>query len=163
MRARAFAIQVDRTNCVNAMTLAENTLHQARGNGRADWIAVFDEASLASEASLCFMQLAEYSEAELRAREVVRLRSEDRVRSRAFGQLTLAGVLLRAGRVEEAAALGQEICVMTRSLSSARVTRRINDLALALRTASNGPDVTGFLALVNPAVVEEESTVEWPV
>ncbi|MFC0112607.1 helix-turn-helix domain-containing protein [Kibdelosporangium aridum] len=163
MRARAFAIQVNRTSCINALKLAERVLQDASDEGKADWIAVFDEASLASEASLCFMQLAEYSEAELRAKEVIRLRSGDRVRSRAFGQLTLANVLLRAGRVEEAAMLGQEVCMLTRSLSSARVTRRIHDLAGALQAVSSGPEVTEFVALVQPTAVEERRTTAWPV
>jgi enoyl-CoA hydratase/carnithine racemase len=167
MRARAFALQVDRTSCVNALKLADRVMEQAKAEEIADWIAAFDEASLASEASLCFVQLAEYSEAELRAREVIRLRSGDRVRSRAFGQLTLANILLQAGRVDEAAALGREVCLLTQSLSSTRVADRLNDLARGVKAVSSGPEIVDFLAtlqaLDGTSPDEEGHTVAWPV
>jgi transcriptional regulator with XRE-family HTH domain/enoyl-CoA hydratase/carnithine racemase len=167
MRARAFALQVDRTSCVNALKLADRVMEQAKAEEIADWIAAFDEASLASEASLCFVQLAEYSEAELRAREVIRLRSGDRVRSRAFGQLTLANILLQAGRVDEAAALGREVCLLTQSLSSTRVADRLNDLARGVKAVSSGPEVVDFLAtlqaLDGTSPDEEGHTAAWPV
>lgn len=110
------------------------------------------------------MQLAEYSEAELRAKEVIRLRSGDRVRSRAFGQLTLANILLRPGRVAEAAALGDEVNLMTQQLTSERVTRRLDELANAVEAATCGPEAAAFLAtLERPAVVDGRRTTAWPV
>jgi hypothetical protein len=89
--------------------------------------------------------LSEHREAEHHAREVIRLRSGDRVRSRAFGQLTLANVLTEAGRIDEAALLGQEVCQLTPSLSSARVVQRLNELGHSLAAARSIPEVAGFL------------------
>jgi hypothetical protein len=133
----------------------------------ADWISGFDEASLASEAALCFLDLAEFEEAERQAREVIRLRSGDRVRSRVFGQLTLAKVLVGAGRVEEAAVIGTEVCGTAASLSSGRVVQRIDQLASTLKPVRRVPEVATFLAAqgagARGADSKEGRTATWPV
>jgi hypothetical protein len=128
MRARAFALTGENQACAQSLDTAESLLESAAGEVPADWIANFDEASLASEAALCFLDLAEYAEAEQRAAIAIRLRSGDRVRSRAFGQLTMANILVGAGRLDEAAAFGNEVCKATASLSSTRVLDRLNAL-----------------------------------
>ncbi len=56
----------------------------------------------------------------------------DRVRSRAFGKLTLARVLVHAGRPDEAAAHGRAVCAVAPSLSSVRVHRQLTGLGAAL-------------------------------
>lgn len=133
----------------------------------ADWITGFDEASLAGEAALCFLDLAEYEEAEHQAREVIRLRSGDRVRSRVFGQLTLAKVLASAGRVDEAAVVGTEVCGTASSLSSGRVVRRLDLLARNLEDARRVPEVEAFLAAQGAGAcgtgAQEGRTATWPI
>jgi DNA-binding XRE family transcriptional regulator len=167
MRARAFALRGERRSCTQELDAAERTLTGANNETAADWIASFDDASLASEAALCFLQLTEYREAESQAREVIRLRSGDRVRSRAFGQLTLANVLLEAGRPDEAAMLGQEVCRSTTSLSSARVVQRLHNLGRSLAPARSAPEVAAFLlalgALGHGPDGHEGRTITWPV
>jgi len=167
MRARAFALRGERTRCTHELDTAERILTGANNEPAADWIANFDDASLASEAALCFLQLTEYREAERQAREVIRLRSGDRVRSRAFGQLTLANVLLEAGRPDEAASLGQEVCQLTTSLSSARVVQRLRELGQSLAVVRSLPEVADFLtalAALSPVPGKQEGrTVTWPV
>ncbi|WP_158851160.1 helix-turn-helix domain-containing protein [Saccharothrix deserti] len=146
MRARGLALVGDRVGCARALEDAERTLGHAAGEEPAKWIAAFDEASLASEAALCFLQLTELGEAERRAREVIRLRSGDRVRSRTFAQLTLANVLVHAGRTDEAAAIGHEACSTITSLNSARVVHQLRALGGVLSLAPKSPEVATFLA-----------------
>lgn len=166
MRARGLALIGDRVGCCNALEDAESILDAAAGEQPARWIAGFDGGSLASEAALCFLQLTELGEAERRAREVIRLRSGDRVRSRTFAQLTLANVLVHAGRVDEAAAIGHEACSTTASLSSARVVPQLRALGGVLSLAPKSKPVSSFLtALASLSITsgEHNCAVSWPV
>lgn len=167
MRARAFGLEGERRSCTVELDAAESVLELSARERAADWLSGFDRASLASEAALCFLDLAEFEEAERRAREVIRLRSGDRVRSRAFGQLTLANVLVRAGRVDEAAVIGTDVCGTAASLSSGRVVQRIDQLARTLKSSRRVPEVVTFLAAkgagARGADAEEGRTATWPV
>lgn len=167
MRARGLALIGDRAGCCNALEDAERVLDKVHGEQPAQWVAGFDEASLASEATLCFLQLTELGEAERCAREVIRLRSGDRVRSRTFAQLTLANVLVHAGRVDEAAAIGHEACDTTASLHSARVVHQLRALGGVLSLAPKTSEVSSFLAALaglSAASGELNSAASsWPV
>ncbi|WP_394620122.1 helix-turn-helix domain-containing protein [Lentzea sp. JNUCC 0626] len=167
MRARALALSGENQACAQALDTAESLLDRAAGEKPADWIANFDEASLASEAAQCFLDLAEYAEAEQRATTAIALRSGDRVRSRAFGQLTMANILIGAGRPDEAAAFGNEVCKVTASLSSTRVLDQLNDLGRTLASASSVPEVAHFLAtlgaLSHVSDAQEGQSAKWPV
>ncbi|MDX8140520.1 MULTISPECIES: transcriptional regulator [Lentzea] len=167
MRARAFGLAGERRPCTEELNAAEAMLDISAGEQSADWITGFDEASLAGEAALCFLDLAEYEEAEHQAREVIRLRSGDRVRSRVFGQLTLAKVLVGAGRVDEAAVVGTEVCGTASSLSSGRVVRRLDLLARNLEGARRVPEVEVFLAAQGAGTrgtgAQEGRTATWPI
>ena len=167
MQARAFALSGDRHACTQALDCAKCTLASANTEAAAEWIARFDDASLASEAALCFLRLAELEDAEHQAREVIRLRSGDRVRSRAFGQLTLAKVLVKAGRIEEAAALGHDVCRLATTLSSVRVIHRLQELGNSLAASRRMPEVSTFLAalgsLSRVTHEQEGQGVTWPV
>lgn len=167
MRARALALVGEHQACAQSLDTAESLLDRAAAEKAADWIANFDEASLASEAAQCFLDLAEYAEAEQRATTAIQLRSGDRVRSRAFGQLTMANILIGAGRLDEAAAFGSEVCKVTASLSSTRVLDQLNELGRTLASARNVPEVAHFLAtlgaLSHVSDAQEGQTATWPV
>ncbi|MFL6122893.1 hypothetical protein [Actinophytocola sp.] len=164
MRARGLAAQGDRHACGAALTEAEHVLATARDEEPAEWIAGFDEASLANEAALCLRQLGDLRGAEQQAKLVIRLRVGDRVRSRAFGQLTLAGVLVDAGRVDEAATIGTELCTVAGSLTSARVRARLDRLGAALRPHAAVPEVAAFLdALASITPQTDTTDTGWPV
>ena len=146
MCARAAAMQSRVKECHVALEAADDALRNRVGSTRAVWIAGFDEASLAGESALCFYSLGALGEAEDRARKVIELRRiGDRVRSRTFGQLTLANVLVKAGAVEEAARIGSEICLVAASLNSARVRSGISRLGKSLRASRAVHDVALFL------------------
>jgi len=122
---------------------------------------------LASEAAQCFLDLAEYAEAEQRAATAIQLRSGDRVRSRALGRLTMANILIGTGRLDEAAAFGSEVCKVTASLSSTRVLDQLNELGRTLASARSVPEVAHFLAtlgaLSRVSDGQKGQSSTWPV
>jgi hypothetical protein len=89
------------------------------------------------------------------------------VRSRAFGQLTLARVLVDAGRPDEAAAVGREVCSIAQSLTSARVRARLDSLGGILAARKESPDVAAFLSELDSLRSPEEFPLadgaSWPV
>lgn len=87
----------------------------------------------------------------------------DRVRSRAFGQLTLARVLVHAGRPDEAAVHGRAVCAVAPSLTSARVRRQLPELGAALHPYRDATEEAGFLGQLStlPATTRKEPV--WPV
>jgi hypothetical protein len=168
MHARAAAMQGQEKECRLALDAARDALRNCGNSARVEWIAGFDEASLASEAALCFYSLGALGEAESQARKVIELRrSGDRVRSRTLGQLTLANVLLKSGAVDEAARMGSEICLAVESLNSARVRSGLSRLGESLRASWTVPDVTLFLGhltqLAEKSVVASCNQTRWPL
>jgi hypothetical protein len=145
---------------------AERVLERLHEDTPAEWISQFDEASLAGEAALCYDALGDRRQAERQARRVLELRVGDRVRSRAFGQLTLAEVLVGGGEIDEAASLGREVCAALGALTSSRVRSRLTDLKVALTPHRSVPEVQLFLAdcshVLQPAAVSKADTA-WPV
>ncbi|MGH3806639.1 MAG: helix-turn-helix domain-containing protein [Pseudonocardiaceae bacterium] len=168
MCARAAAVQNRAKECRLALDAARDALCDHGGSPRVDWIAGFDEASLAGESALCFYSLGAFGEAEGQARKVIELRRiGDRVRSRTFGQLTLANVLLKIGAVDEAARMGSEICLVATSLNSARVRSGISRLGKFLDASRSVPDVAVFLdhltRLTEKTVRVSHDRARWPL
>ncbi|MEA5358748.1 helix-turn-helix domain-containing protein [Amycolatopsis sp., V23-08] len=166
MTARGLAMQGDADASRQALVDAERVLERLHEDGPAEWISQFDEAALASEAALCYDTLGDRRQAERQARRVLELRVGDRVRSRAFGQLTLAEVLVGGGEIDEAASLGREVCAALGSLTSARVRNRLTDLKTVLQPHRSALEVQLFLAecthVLQPATASEADTA-WPV
>jgi hypothetical protein len=166
MRARAYAMQGNEADCRVALEAAHDSLSVGDDGAQIEWIAGFDEASLASESALCFFALGSLGQAEEESRKVIRLRAGDRVRSRALGQLTLAHVLVREGVYDEAARVGLDICGVAPMLNSARVHSGLSSLGDVLAPQRATPEVAAFL--VAQAEVREVSTefrheTRWPV
>jgi transcriptional regulator with XRE-family HTH domain len=145
MRARALALRGKTQECRRSLATAHALLEKNGGSSAAGWIAGFDRAALAAESALCLYTLGALAEAEAEARTVIALRVGDRVRSRALGQITLARILVKAGRIDEAATIATEVCTVTSALNSARVHTGLADLAEALTAHRSVPEVTGFL------------------
>jgi transcriptional regulator with XRE-family HTH domain len=168
MRARAAAMQSQAKECRLSLDAARDTLCNYRGSIRAGWIAGFDEASLASESALCFYSLGALNEAENEARKVIELRrTGDRVRSRAFGRLMLANVLFKTGAIDEAARVGSEICLVARSLSSARVRSGLARLGKSFGASRAVPEVALFLdrltQLAEKSTAASHDQTRWPL
>ncbi|MFD9889746.1 multiprotein-bridging factor 1 family protein [Amycolatopsis sp. NPDC059027] len=166
MSARGFAMQGDTEASRRSLMDAERVLERLHEDTPAEWISQFDEASLAGEAALCYDALGDRRQAERQARRVLELRVGDRVRSRAFGQLTLAEVLIGGGEIDEAASLGREVCAALGALTSTRVSSRLTDLKTALKPHRAVPEVQLFLAdcshVLQPAAAPKSDT-SWPV
>lgn len=168
MCARAAAMQGQTKDCYLALDAARNTLCNCEASTQAGWIAGFGEASLAGESALCFYSIGALDEAESQARKVIELRhTGDRARSLAFGQLTLANVLFKAGAIGEAARAGSEICLLAASLDSARVRSGISRLGKSLDVSRAVPDVAVFLdnlaRLTKKTVAVSPDETGWPL
>ncbi|MFR9730208.1 hypothetical protein ACL03H_13335 [Saccharopolyspora sp. MS10] len=144
LHARALAAQGDRRGTEQQLALARASL-DGRGAPSA-WTAPFDLASLSSETTECWRSLGELRRGELHAREAIRLRPLERVRSRALSMVALAQVLCESGRYDEAADTGITVLTEAAALSSARVCGRLDELAAALREHRAAPGVAGFFA-----------------
>lgn len=165
MRATALAHHGDRRGCLAALGRAERSLSGSDDDEHAQWSAHFDEGSFAAEAARALHQLADLDPAERHARIVLDLRCGDRVRARAFGRLTLAGILLDGDAPDEAAEMGRQVARIAPELSSARVRSQLGELALAVRVAAPTDTTTAFLTEV--AALDrrrtEEATESWPM
>jgi len=166
MRAEALALRGDRAGCLDALNRAERALAGGNDHEHASWSAHFDEGSLAAETASALHLLGDLREAEQQAGVVLRLRRNDRVRALALGRLTLAAILLGAGRGEEAAALGRRVAAVAPELSSVRVRSRLGELALHVRAQQpRGEEAEAFLDDVARlgAWAAAEVISPWPV
>jgi tetratricopeptide (TPR) repeat protein len=146
MSARAHAMRGDKASCRTALRESEQALDTAAGERSAEWTAPFDHGSLAAEAALCLRQLGSLNAAEQHARQALSLRGDEHVRSRAFNRITLARILVDAGRSTEAATIGQQVCTTIPILTSHRIRTRLARLAEAIEPCSTDPEVSAFLA-----------------
>ncbi|MDX6738692.1 helix-turn-helix domain-containing protein [Actinocorallia sp. A-T 12471] len=117
MEARGHAARGRSEACGKALARAERMIAHSTTSPASPWASDFDAASLASEAAHCELRLGHLNAAEKHARRIVELRSGPRVRSRAFGQLLLASVLLRQHRLDEACAVALDVIATTTALS----------------------------------------------
>lgn len=160
MQAHGLALRGNTRGAIQALYDAERALASAQGTEHTEWIAHFDEGSLAGEAALCLLRLGDQAGAERAAERAIELRDGDRVCSRAFGQLTLARVLVHAGRPEEAAALGSAVCAVAPLLSSARVHTQLSGLGTH-REVADVATFLGQLVALRPGSTPEDPV--WPV
>ncbi len=154
MEARGLASlpQPEPAACSRALLQAEQTLDEEPGEQPSPWISRFDEGSLASEAARCLRQLGQLPAAARQAERIIEVRPGSHARSRAFGQLLLAGVLIAQGEPEGACALAQEVLDATRPLSSYLVLQQLRQLARDLEPCQANQAVAIFLASLNDAL-----------
>jgi len=134
MEARGLAAlpQPEPAACGKALLRAEKMLGKEPAEQPSPWISRFDEGSLASEAARCLRQLGQMAAAARQAQRIIELRPSSRTRSRAFGQLLLANVLIVQSEPEQACALIQDVLDATQSLSSYLVIQQLSGLARLL-------------------------------
>jgi tetratricopeptide (TPR) repeat protein len=133
---------------------AEKALEDKRRDPASPWISHFDEGSLASEATRCMRRLGDLDEARRQAERIIMLRPSSRTRSRAFGQLALAGVLAEQGMPDEACGIAQEVLAATQSLGSYLVISQLLSLRHTLQRHAGRTVVTSFLHCMDDAVRE---------
>jgi tetratricopeptide (TPR) repeat protein len=158
MEALGFAGLREATECTRLLVQAEKTLETSVSESPSQWVSGFDEGSLAGEAARCMRQLGDLAEARRQAERVVRLRPRNRARSRAFGQLILASVLIDLGRLDEACVVTQEVLDSTQSLGSFLIIRQLNDLKKSLTLSkTKGNTMVGEFTTHLQGVLEERS------
>jgi tetratricopeptide (TPR) repeat protein len=163
MEARGFAGLRQAIECQRLLVRAEKTLETSVSEPLSQWVSRFDEGSLAGEAARCMRQLGDLAEARRQAERVVRLRPSNRARSRAFGQLILASVLIDLDRIDEACVVTQEVLDSTQSLGSFLIIKQLNDLnkSLTLKNTKDNHAVGEFIAYLQEVLEERSLLFHW--
>ena len=150
MEARGFAALHRSADCGRALMAAERDLdHQPSQHVLSPWVSPFDHASLASEASQCMHQLNQLAAARHQSEQIIKLRHSSHARSRAFGQLRLAAILVSQREIDQACAVSETALAETDRLSSSRVTQLLASLHEQLKPHASHPrvrDLTQTLA-----------------
>lgn len=145
MEARAQARLGNASGAQCALAAARNELDLIPDERTPRWVAPFDGAALASEVALVLKDLGMLTAAATEADRAVTLRGADRARSRAFGQISLADILISQGELERACAVGHEVVGACQTLGSLRITQQLNDLRHALSPYSSVRTVSDLL------------------
>lgn len=145
MEAQALATLRRRADCERALMNAELALDRAPSRGPSPWVSPFDRASLAAEASQCMQQLQQLAAARAHSEQVIHLRNTDQARSRAFGQLRLAAILVSQGELEHACTVSQAALASSDRLSSSRVAQLVQSLHAQLLPHAPAPGVSDVL------------------
>ena len=163
MEARGLAAlpQPEPAACGQALARAERALDQEPAGQLSPWVSGFDEGSLASEAARCLYQLGRLEAAAVQAQRVVETRPESRLRSRAFGQLLLASVLVAQDEPERACVLAQQVLDATQSLSSFPILRQLHALARKLQPFQLDPAAAAFLASLRDEIRQRMWLYPW--
>jgi hypothetical protein len=127
MQARGLAGQ-DPRGCTRLLHQAGQVLETTPDEPPSPWVSGFDEAALATETARCLRQIGEHAAAGRQAERLLTLRTADRPRSRAFGQLLLACVLVYQDRLEEACQLAHQVLEATRHLGSYPIVQQLRGL-----------------------------------
>ncbi|HWG65189.1 MAG TPA: NUDIX domain-containing protein, partial [Streptosporangiaceae bacterium] len=112
----------------------------------------FDEGSLASETTRCLRQLGDLEQARQQAERIISLRPSHRTRSRAFGQLALASVLIAQQEPDQAVGIAADVLNATQSLGSYLVISQLIQLQRQLEPYSGNAVVAEFLDCLQDAV-----------
>ena len=127
MQARGFAAIGDHARVAQLLLRAEDALLATEEAEPSIWVNAFDAGSLASEAARCFSQIGDLKSAQEHAQRIISLRPTSPSRSRAFGQIRLAKILILRQELDEACPLIRQILDSTRHLSSYLVLKELID------------------------------------
>lgn len=142
----------DPSECTRLLLRAERALEDAPAPAVSTWVSQFDEGSLASETTRCLRQLGDLEQARQQAERIISLRPSHRTRSRAFGQLALASVLIAKHEPDQACDIAADVLNGTQSLGSYLVLSQLINLRRQLEPYSGSMVVAGFLNCLQDAV-----------
>jgi transcriptional regulator with XRE-family HTH domain len=162
MQARAHAALRQPQECILLLAKAEAALSRDPQEQPSPWISDFDEGSLANEWTRCMRQLGNHQEARRQADRVITLRPDEGSRSRAFGQIALAGAHLAQGQPEEACAIVRDVFDATQSLSSYLVVQQLLHLTLLLKPYRGIGPIGEFLDCLEAALPRRLLTCQLP-
>ena len=158
MEARALATLRRRADCARALTIAERALDREHPDDPSPWVSPFDHASLAAEASVCMQQLEQLAAARKHSEQVLTLRHTSHARSRAFGQLRLAGILVCQGEIEHACAMAEAALASSDRISSSRVVALLRTLCDQLTPHSTVAGVDDVVHVLSNALATRAHT-----
>jgi tetratricopeptide (TPR) repeat protein len=146
MEARALAQLNTEREAQRALDTARDALALAHTAPASQWVAPFDEAALASEAASVLLDLGALKAAAKEAERALALRDASRVRSRAFGQVTMARVLLAQGQPDAACSVGMELLDACQSVTSLRLSSQLDGLQADFGQHRQVPEVRELLS-----------------
>ncbi|MFF9458081.1 hypothetical protein [Streptomyces flaveolus] len=146
MEARALAQRDEGRDAHRALDSAHDALSLAATIPAPPWVAPFDEAALASEAASALLDLGALDAAAQEAVRALTLRDASRVRSRAFGQVTLARVLLAQEQVDAACQVGLELLTAGQAVTSLRLSSQLDLLQAEFHRHRQLPAVRDLLS-----------------
>ena len=141
----------DPAECARLLLRAERALEDTPASV-STWVSHFDEGSLASEATRCLRQLGDLEQARQQAERIISLRPSHRTRSRAFGQLALASVLIAQHEPDQACDIASDVLNATQSLGSYLVISQLIQLQRQLEPHRSSTVVDEFLNCLQDAV-----------
>jgi 8-oxo-dGTP pyrophosphatase MutT (NUDIX family) len=156
LEARMFALEArgvagkdpaDPSECARLLLRAEQALEDIPAASVSTWVSHFDEGSLASETTRCLRQLGDLEQARQQAERIISLRPGHRTRSRAFGQLALASVLIAQQEPDRACEIASDVLDATQSLGSYLVISQLIQLQRQLEPYSGNPVVASARGL----------------
>ncbi|WP_196279471.1 helix-turn-helix transcriptional regulator [Catellatospora vulcania] len=145
MRARGYAALRDPARCDASIDTAERLLSEPLHRAASPWPSVFDGGSLALEKARCYRQLGRPTLARVATASAIAARTPDRVRSRAFAQLTAVSAMIDQAEVDEACEAAGKVVSATRSLGSQLVLRQLAALLPRFAPYAGNRDVAEFL------------------
>jgi tetratricopeptide (TPR) repeat protein len=161
LEARMFALEArgvagkdpaDPAECARLLLRAEQALEDTPSAPASTWVSHFDEGSLASETTRCLRQLGDLEQARQQAERIISLRPSHRTRSRAFGQLALASVLIAQREPDQAVGIAADVLNSTQSLGSYLVISQLIQLQRQLEPYRGNAVVAEFLDCLQDAV-----------
>lgn len=142
----------DPAECSRLLMRAERALEDTPAASASTWVSHFDEGSLASETTRCLRQLGDLEQARQQAERIISLRPSHRTRSRAFGQLALASVLIAQQEPDQAVGIAADVLNATQSLGSYLVISQLIQIQRQLEPYSGNAVVAEFLDCLQDAV-----------
>jgi transcriptional regulator with XRE-family HTH domain len=154
LEARGIAAkgQASRAECSSLLLRAEKALDDVSAEPVSPWVSHFDAGSLASEAARCMRQVGDLQQARQQAERVIVLRPGNRARSRAFGQLALASILVAQGEPDHACGIADDVLRATASLGSYLVVAQLLQLQQQLQPYRDNAAVAEFLDCLQDTV-----------
>jgi hypothetical protein len=119
-------------------------------------VSPFDHGSLAAEACQSMDTLGDLRSARKHAEQIISLRDGDHVRSRAFGQLRLASILVGQGEIDHACATAVDALQHSAGVSSGRVSQLIRSLHITLTAHPAASDAEAALAALTSALARPD-------
>jgi hypothetical protein len=138
--------------CSTLLLRAEKVLEDGPGEPASPWVSHFDAGSLASEAARCMRQVGDLGQARQQAERIIVFRPGSRTRSRAFGQLALASILIAQGDPDHACGIAADVLSATVSLGSYLVIAQLLQLQQQLQPYRHTPAVAEFLDCLQDTV-----------